>query len=97
VASFEYLVHTLAGVRANGRNRRDAKVVASHLIDGVLKDQWNKLSDDQTDSLISESTDRLWEKYMSKRNDLKQSPKEAAEKAINEELTFFKKSLTQSK
>jgi hypothetical protein len=93
---YEFLVKHLAHIPINGHDRTRASVVANDLLKAVLKEQWHPLSDTIRKRLIGASTRRLWEGYMRRRKLLAQSPKEAAEEAINDELNRLEQAVSQS-
>ena len=87
---FKDLKIVLSGIHTNDHNRHRAITVASHLVSSELGDEWNDLSDDQTDSMIESSAKRLWDNYMHCRKSLKMTNAEAAEQVIMEEIRGLK-------
>jgi hypothetical protein len=93
VPSYRDLIVLLSGIRVNERDRSRAITVAEHLLEPFLEDKWHLLSESDIRIVVERSADRLWKDYMNKRKILKQSTKEAAEQAINDELAFLEQTL----
>ena len=91
--SFEDLVVLLAGIHVTDRNRRRADAVAGHLVAFVLKERWHELPKRKRQTLIRASGNRLWNGYMEKRRNEGIKPKEAAQDAIDDEITFLEQLL----
>ena len=88
------LVVLLAGIPINGRDQRKAYIVAGHLLKEVLQERWHKLSETKKEQLRQYSKKHLWNGYMSRRQQ-GQSPREAAEEAIRDELARLAEVLKQ--
>ena len=89
VANYEDLVVTLSAVHSNERKRHRAIVVAGHLIVYILKEKCDKLSKEEIQGLLKQSSDRLWDTYKNNRKDTNLSSKEAALQAINSEIEIL--------
>ena len=94
---YTYLVKLLSGIPINGRDRRRAYEVAGELLHFVLGESWDQLSDTTKQRLTKPSAKRLWDNYMHNLKRLTQSHQEAAEGAIDDELSYLQEQLNQSR
>ena len=78
------LIALLSGIHISDRNRYRANTVASHLV-----------SPNARQKLDRASTKRLWESYMHIRKFQDYTPKDAAERAIHDEIATLEEILNQ--
>ena len=89
------LIALLSGIHISDRNRYRANTVASHLVRSIWKDHWHQLSPNARQKLDRASTKRLWESYMHIRKFQDYTPKDAAERAIHDEIATLEEILNQ--
>lgn len=88
------IVKYLAGIRINERYPTRQYDVANDLLKAALKEQWHPLSDMKKKRLIRDSGRRLLNTYLEKRHTF-QSNRKAAEIAINTELSYLLRHVSQ--